>query len=209
MTKVLRIGATTCGAAGVALSICLATVTATATWAQQDGLVGDRSAVGWASDMAGPLDGADRDAALRAADGDTARALFGVLARQGCRVNPRTMQEVLAPEGFGYREVSDLLTDLVVNGVAAMDAAGAIQIPVALCPPVEGAASPRQAVVDAFVAGGCTLDETALLDAVGGMDPARVTAVVGGLIDAGRITVDGREATLTGPGCDGAEDGDS
>ena len=196
MTKRIRVGT----GALIALGL------ASGASAQTD-LVGDRSALGWASDMAGPLDGADPSAALEAADTPQARALFTVLARQGCRVDPRTMQRVLAPEGFEYQAVSRVLTDLVVNGVAGTDADGVIQIPVALCPPTEPAASPRQTVVDAFGANGCTLDEAALrgADGVGDLSDAQLTGIVGGLIEAGDLTVEGRSATLAGCG-DAAEE---
>ena len=175
----------------------------------QSSLVGDRSSLGWADDQAGPLDGADPEKALRDVDTEEARALFTALAGQGCRVDPRTMQRTLAPEGFAFDFVSKTLTDLVVNGVAAMDVTGTIQIPVALCPPTDPAPTPRARVIGAFEANGCRLDEPALREAEGmeALSEAQMTAIVGGLIDAGRLTVSDGTATLGGGSCAG--DGDA
>ena len=128
-------------------------------------------------------------------------ALFTVLAEEGCIVSERGMNEVLAPEGFDFRFVSDTLTALLADGEASMNADNEMHLPASVCPPATPTPSPRDVVLKAFSDNDCTIDEARLADLAPDLSNAAKIAVLRPMIEDGTLTVSRKTATLASDAC--------
>lgn len=128
-------------------------------------------------------------------------ALFTVLAREGCIVSERGMNEVLAPEGFDFRFVSDTLTQLLADGEASMNADNEMHLPASVCPPAEPAPSPRDVLLRTFAENDCSVDEALLAELAPDLSDAAKVAVLLPMFEDGTLTVTGRTATLAEDAC--------
>ncbi len=134
-----------------------------------------------------------------AAQDRTEAAMITALAAHGCAVRRTDVAAVLAPEGFAAHAVRDVLARWILDGTASLDAHDRLSLPASLCPPAAPVPSPRDAVITAFQAEGCTMTadgEAVTALSTAGIDAARLGTIIGGLYAAGDVTVEGRRATL-------------
>lgn len=165
--------------------------------------LGDAARAAFAKAPAVAGSAASTSADTSTGDVQSTDALVTAFARNKCRVRPLDLPQVFGPQGFKRAFVQKQLVALRMEGKISLDAEGALSLLPEMCPPVNPAPTPRDALLARFASAGCTIDD-AQIDGIGrelGLDREQMRAIVLPLADEGRIKVDGFTATLDASLC--------
>lgn len=128
----------------------------------------------------------------------TEAALVSAFAAHDCMLAPDEVAGYLGPLGFTPDFTRETLSGWIVDGTAWEDHLRRLSLPASVCPPLDAAPTPRDALIQRAAGSDCTIrqDDLAGIEQDLGLGEAQLRAILGPMVDDGSAELGLSSVTL-------------